>query len=93
METYSGIFINFGLGNKMQYPHKGIIKVLNIDNTEKGKVVGWWIGWPENKPKLFGRIIGFHGSKYLMVKFKKGLPGQAFGTRIAIAKNKTDILK
>jgi large subunit ribosomal protein L35Ae len=92
METYSGIFMNYGLGNKMQYSHKGIIKVLNLDIKEKGKVVGWWIGWPEKNPKLFGRIIGYHGKhEYLMAKFKKGLPGQAVGTRITIVKNKSDI--
>ena len=92
MEKYSGIFMNYRIGRKTQYPNKGIIKVLNWGFKEKENLVGWWIGWPENNPKLFGRIISHHGKKqHLLVNFKKGLPGQAIGTKIIIAKNKSDI--
>ena len=41
MESYTGVFMNYRLGNKMQYPRKGIIKVLNLEPNESGKVIGW----------------------------------------------------
>jgi large subunit ribosomal protein L35Ae len=92
MERYAGVFMNYSLGTKMQYPRNGIIKVMNLESNESSKVIGWWIGWPEKNPKLFGRIIGLHGrSGNLMVRFQKGLPGQAIGTKIVIAKMKSDI--
>ena len=92
MERYAGVFMNYSLGTKMQYPRNGIIKVMNLESNESSKVIGWWIGWPEKNPKLFGRIIGLHGRRgNLMVRFQKGLPGQAIGTKIVIAKMKSDI--
>jgi large subunit ribosomal protein L35Ae len=92
MESYTGVFINYRLGNKMQYPRKGIIKVMNLEPNESGKVIGWWIGWPEKNPKLFGKITGLHGrSGNLKVRFQKGLPGQAIGTKVIITKMKSDI--
>ena len=84
--------MSYGLGLKMQYPRKGIIKVMNLEPNESGKVIGWWIGWPEKNPKLFGRITGLHGrSGNLIARFQKGLPGQAIGTRVVIVKKKSDI--
>jgi large subunit ribosomal protein L35Ae len=92
MENYIGIFMNYSLGAKMQYSRNGIIRILNLEPDELGKVVGWWVGWPEKNPKLFGRILNHHGrSGNLMARFPKGLPGQAIGTRIVIAKTKSDI--
>jgi ribosomal protein L35AE/L33A len=71
----------------MQYPRKGIIKVMNLESNESSKVIGWWIGWPEKNLKLFGRILGQHGrSGNLMARFKHGLPGQAVETKLVIAK-------
>jgi ribosomal protein L35AE/L33A len=82
MESYTGVFMNYRLGNKMQYPRKGIIKVMNIEPNESGKVIGWWIGWPEKNPKLFGRIVGLHGkSGNMMVRFQKGYQGKQSGRK------------
>jgi ribosomal protein L35AE/L33A len=40
-----------------------------------------------NKPRLFGYISKYHGGTgNLRVKFKKGLPGQALGTKVKISK-------
>jgi len=76
----------------MQYPRQSIIKVMNLKPNESGKVIGWLIGWPEKNPKLFGRIMGLHGrSGNLMARFQKGLPGQAIGTKVIIAKTKSGI--
>ena len=85
MERYAGVFINYSYGAKQQYPKKGIIKAVNLESNESGKVIGWWVGWPENNPKLFGKIMGPHGkSGYLMAHFRHGLPGNALGQKVVI---------
>ena len=92
MDRHTGVFMNYSFGTKMQYPRNGIIKVLDLKPDESGKVIGWWVSWPENNPKLFGRITGRHGAGgNLMARFQKGLPGQAIGGRVAITKMKSDI--
>jgi ribosomal protein L35AE/L33A len=87
MESFTGIFINYSRGAKMQYSKKCIIKVMNLEPKEAGKVIGWRVGWPEKNPKLFGRITGPHGkSGYLMARFSHGLPGSAIGGKLALTK-------
>lgn len=89
MEKYTGVFTNFSYGAKKQYTRKAIIKVLNLEPSELGKIIGWLVSWPENEPKLTGRIIGKHGrTGSLMVQFKHGLPGYALGDKLAISKMK-----
>ena len=62
--------------------------MLDVNQAEWGKIVGWWVGWPEKQPRLFGRIMGFHGNSGLLVYFKKGLPGKAIGNHVVITKGK-----
>ena len=85
---HTGVFINYKLGQKRQTSRKGIIEVLDVNQEDWGKVVGWWVGWPEKQPRLFGRIMGFHGNSGLLVYFKKGLPGKAIGNHVVIMKGK-----
>ena len=50
-------------------------------------MIGWKVGWPADDPKIFGKIVGFHGRKgTLRVKFKRGVPGQALNSRVKIIK-------
>lgn len=85
MVDHTGIFVNYGRGTKQQYSRKGIIWLSDPQLSSSGKVIGWWVGWPEKDPKLFGRIVGTHGSNgYLMAQFKHGLPGYALGTKVTI---------
>jgi ribosomal protein L35AE/L33A len=87
MESFTGIFINYSRGAKKQYSKKCIIKVMNLEPKDAGKVIGWQVGWPEKNPKLFGRITGPHGkSGYLMARFNHGLPGTAIGGKLALTK-------
>ena len=87
MESYTGIFVNYSLGAKKQYPRNCIIKVMGLEPKEAGRVIGWRVGWPEINPKLFGRITGLHGkSGYLMARFSHGLPGTAIGGKLALTK-------
>jgi large subunit ribosomal protein L35Ae len=92
MESYAGVFITYSYGAKKQYAKNSVIKVMNLESTESSKVIGWWVGWPEKNPKLYGKILGVHGkSGNLMTRFQKGLPGQALGDKVTITKTKSDI--
>lgn len=89
MEKHSGIFVNYGRGCKRQYPREGVIRVTDLKPSEACQVIGWMVGWPENDPKMFGKIVGQHGkSGQLMVHFKHGLPGDAVGKKIQIIQKK-----
>jgi predicted flap endonuclease-1-like 5' DNA nuclease len=66
--------------------------VTDLKPQESGKVIGWLVGWPENDPRIFGKIIGVHGkSGTLMATFKRGLPGEALGGPVTIIEAKPKI--
>ena len=85
-EEYTGVFFNYRRGPKTQKSNEGLIKIIDLDSDETG-LIGWKVGWPEDSPKLKGIILKPHGkSGTFRVKFQKGLPGQALGTRLKIVK-------
>ncbi len=82
-----GLILNYRLGRKTQYPKICLIKVLDVGPSGSKPMIGWKVGWPANDPKIFGKIVGFHGRKgTLKVKFKRGVPGQALNSRVKIIK-------
>lgn len=86
-EEYTGIILNYRIGPRNQYPNQCLIKVLNTSKEEAKTLVGWQTCWPENNPRIKGKIIKPHGDKgVLRVRFRKGLPGQAILTPIKIIK-------
>jgi len=94
MKKYTGVFMDYSRGAHTQYPRKGIIRVMNLEAGESGKVIGWYVGWPEKNPRLFGRIVGCHGrTGSLMAKFKHGLPGDAISGRVVVTKMKAGAQK
>ncbi len=77
--------MNYRLGRKTQYPKMCLIKVLDAGPSDSKQMIGWKVGWPADDPKIFGKIVGFHGRKgTLRVKFKRGVPGQALNSRVKI---------
>jgi len=49
------------------------------------RMIGLKVGWPVEDPKIIGKIIGVHGrTGTLRVRFKRGVPGQALGSRVKI---------
>lgn len=82
-----GVIINYRGSHKTQYPNQMVIKVDSIDSKEKAntlikKTVIWLT--PSGK-EMKGTITKEHGNKgALRVKFEKGLPGQAIGTKVKI---------
>lgn len=82
-----GVIINYRGSHKTQYPNQMIIKVKDIDSKEKAKeLLKKSVTWktPAGK-EMKGVIMKEHGNKgAVRVKFEKGLPGQAIGTKIQI---------
>jgi large subunit ribosomal protein L35Ae len=75
---------NAGLG-KTQYPTQCLIKVLGVDPSDAKRIIGAKVGWPVDDPKIYGKIIGVHGrTGTLRVRFNRGVPGQALGSRVRI---------
>jgi large subunit ribosomal protein L35Ae len=86
MQDWSeGLILNYRLGRKTQYPTQCLIKVLGVDPSDAKRMIGSKVGWPVDDPKIYGKIIGVHGrTGTLRVRFNRGVPGQALGTRVRI---------
>jgi large subunit ribosomal protein L35Ae len=82
-----GVIVNYRGSHKTQYPNQMIIKVEGIDSKERAKeLIKKEVVWttPSGK-EMKGIIIKEHGNKgAVRVKFEKGLPGQAIGSKVKI---------
>ncbi len=57
-----------------------------ITSAKAGQLIGRKVIWKGEKRQFVGKIVGFHGKNgAVRVKFKKGVPGQAIGTRVELA--------
>ncbi|MFB0558308.1 MAG: 50S ribosomal protein L35ae [Candidatus Bathyarchaeia archaeon] len=82
-----GLILHYRIGMKTQYPRVCLIKVMDVNPSDSKQMIGWKVGWPANNPKIYGKIVGFHGRKgTLKAKFKRGVPGQALNSRVKIIK-------
>ncbi len=82
---YVGVIQNYRRGPKSQRNQECLIKVLGVESCDSSRFVGWKVGWPLIESRLTGIILKTHGKTgSLRVKFKKGLPGQALGTKVKI---------
>jgi len=85
MSDGEGLILSYRLGKKTQYPKQCLIKVVGAEPSDAMQMVGLRVGWPAREPKIYGKIVGVHGRKgVLRVRFKRGLPGQALGSRVKI---------
>ena len=81
------MILNYRLGGKTQYPEQCLIKVLGVEASDAKRMIGSKVGWPVDDPKIYGKIICVHGrTGTLRVKFNRGVPGQALGSRVRIFK-------
>jgi len=80
-----GIIVNYRGSQKTQKNNQMIITVPELDNRKKAeKLISKEVVWtsPSGK-KIKGEIRAVHGNKgALRVKFEKGMPGQAIGTKV-----------
>ena len=57
----------------------------SVEPSEAKRMIGSKVGWPVDDPKICGKIVGVHGrTGTLRVRFNRGVPGQALGSRVRI---------
>ena len=80
-----GSILNYRIGRKTQDPRQCLIKVMGVEPSDARRMIGSKVGWPVNDPKIYGKIVGVHGRiGTLRVRFNRGVPGQALGSRVRI---------
>jgi len=81
-----GIVVNYRTGPKTQRPKECILKFPSIKSSnEAARLVGRKVAWPAKERKIRGKIVALHGKSGLVrARFRKGLSGQAIGTRVEI---------
>ncbi len=82
-----GIIKNYRQGVHTQHTHQFVVEINESKSKEQAaKFIGKKTVWTTSSGKeLKGKITKTHGNKgAVRVRFEKGLPGQAIGTKIAI---------
>ena len=85
-----GVIQNYRLGTRNQKGNCLLVKIEGVDsNKEASRLIGRVVEWinPKSGKTIRGKIVRTHGNKGVVrTRFKKGLPGQALGTKIKIVK-------
>ena len=85
--TMEGIIMNYRGSHKTQNTNQMIMKVEGVDNKEKAsELLNKTLTWvtPSGK-EIKGTVLAEHGGNgAVRVKFERGLPGQAIGTKVKI---------
>lgn len=90
-----GIILSYRRGRHKIYPKQVIVKFENINSREEAsKLIGKraiWISY--GKKKIFiGKVFRVHGNKgRVLIRFKKGIPGQAIGDIVILVNNIEEI--
>jgi large subunit ribosomal protein L35Ae len=81
-----GTIISYRRGPKTQQSKVCLVRFDNVNSvSEAGQLIGRKVAWPANERKIIGKIVLLHGKNGLVrVRFRKGLPGNALGSRIRI---------
>ena len=79
---YEGVFVSYRGGKSTQRNKQALIRIEGINNSSEAALfIGKKIVWK----RLVGKIVNIHGKNGLVrVAFKKGLPGQALGSRVEV---------
>ncbi|MGC8895724.1 MAG: 50S ribosomal protein L35ae [Candidatus Bathyarchaeia archaeon] len=85
-QEVQGIIVNYRLGPRNQKPKECIVQFTHVKSlSEAGRLMGRKVAWKNGKNKFVGKIVALHGKKGLVrVRFRRGLPGQALGTRVEL---------
>jgi len=83
-QSVQGVIVNYRVGPKTQKPKECLVRFPHITSfSEAGRLIGRKIAWKNEKNKIVGKIVTAHGKKGLVrARFKKGIPGQAIGTKV-----------
>ena len=76
-------------GIRTQSSRECLIQFSDVASiAQAGQLVGRKVVWKGKYKMFIGRIVGLHGkSGTVRVKFKKGIPGKALGTRVELISN------
>ena len=81
-----GRIMNYRIGIRTQLSRECIVQFSGtITSANAGQLVGRKVIWANKNKKFIGKIINLHGKNgSVRVRFKKGVPGQALGTRVEL---------
>ncbi len=81
---------NFRRGRHTVYTNQMIINIKGYDREKSKALIGQKVTWitpGKEKKEIKGEIKSTHGNKgALRVHFSQGMPGQAIGTKVEVAK-------
>ncbi|MGQ9529801.1 MAG: 50S ribosomal protein L35ae [Candidatus Bathycorpusculaceae bacterium] len=85
-QVVQGIIVNYRVGPKSQRSKECIVQFAHVKSvSEAGRLIGRKVAWKDGKNRFVGKIVALHGKNGLVrVRFRRGLPGQALGTRVEL---------
>ena len=85
-ESLTGIIVNYRIGPRTQRSRECILKFVNVRSSSEGaRLIGRKITCSVGEHKIRGKIVALHGRRGLVrARFRKGVPGEALGTRVQI---------
>ena len=85
-ESITGIIVNYRIGPRTQRSKECILKFTNVRSSSEGaRLIGRKITCSVGELKIRGKIVALHGRRGLVrARFRKGVPGEALGTRVQI---------
>ncbi|MGQ9507207.1 MAG: 50S ribosomal protein L35ae [Candidatus Bathycorpusculaceae bacterium] len=85
-EKLQGTILNYRVGPKTQKPKECIVQFAHVKSfSEAGRLIGHKVAWKHEKNRFIGKMVALHGKKGLVrVRFRRGLPGQALGTKVEL---------
>jgi large subunit ribosomal protein L35Ae len=82
-----GKLVNYRRGVHTEYTNQYVVIVDGVDDRTSAKgIIGKKVIWKTQTGKeIIGKVSKAHGnSGAVLVRFEKGLPGQAIGTEVEI---------
>ena len=81
-----GTIVNYRIGIRTQNPKECLIQFAHINSASiASQLINRKVVWKQGDSKLIGKIAGSHGKNGVVkVKFQKGVPGQALGTKVEL---------
>ena len=79
--------VNYRGGKSTQVPNQLLVEIAGCDSSAvAAKFIGKRVIWKSPaKKEIYGKITQTHGNNgILRVRFSKGLPGQALGTKVDV---------
>ena len=85
-ESLIGFVVSYRRGPKTQRSKDCVLKFPNVNSSnEAARFIGRKVAWPTGERKIRGKIVALHCKRGLVrARFRRGVSGQALGTRVEI---------